>query len=73
MGTDESKVRVGNDAMPLWPTSNMITVLSHKSILTINWLLGSMRHVRIGHGRIAIYNGFVGMHQKCWHTLSVSS
>ena len=70
MGVDETKTIVAgkwcHSIVVATPRVIMITVRPRKSTRAINWLLGGMRHVCVVHDRIAIYNGFAGLHQECW-------
>ena len=73
MGVDETKTIVAgkwcHSIVVATPKVIMITVRPRKSTRTINWLLGGMRHVCVVHDRIAIYDGFAGLHQECWEHL----
>ncbi|MCE2507949.1 MAG: transposase [Nitrosopumilaceae archaeon] len=70
LGVDETKTIVAGKwchSIVVWSQNVvMVTVRPRKNTKTINWLFGCMRHVCVVHDRIAIYNGFVGMHQECW-------
>ena len=70
MGVDETKTIVAgkwcHSIVVATPKVIMITVRPRKSTRAINWLLGGMMHVSVVHDRIAIYDGFVGLHQECW-------
>ena len=70
LGVDETKTIVAGKwchSIVVW-SPNVVTVTARprKNTRTINWLFGGMKHVCVVHDRIAIYNGFVGMHQECW-------
>ena len=70
MGIDETKALVAGTwchaIVAISPDVVMIVVRPHKNTKTINWMFGGMLHVCVIHDRIAIYNGFVGLHQECW-------
>ena len=70
LGVDETKTIVAgkwcHSIVVSSPKVVMITVRPRKNARAVNWLFGGMGHVCVVHDRIAIYNGFVGMHQECW-------
>ena len=70
MGIDETKEIVDGTwchaIVAVSPKVVMVAVRPRKNTKTINWLFGGMLHVCVVHDRIAIYNGFAGMHQECW-------
>ena len=70
LGIDETKTVVAGKwchaIVAVSPNVTMIVVRPRKNARAINWLFGGMLHVCVVHDRIAIYNGFAGMHQECW-------
>ena len=70
MGIDETMaLAVGarcHAIVAVSPKVVMVVVRPRKNTRIINWLFGGMLHVCVVHDRIAIYNGFAGMHQECW-------
>ena len=66
MGIDETKTIVAgkwcHTIVAVSPNVVMIVVRPRKNTRAVNWLFGGMLHVCVVHDRIAIYNGFAGMH-----------